>query len=60
MQDATVEILTHEEAVGRRDGIYAQVGDVEKFRRRGESYELDADELVLYDELLMLDYLLGQ
>ena len=60
MSDVVVEILTHDEAAGRREDIYAIVGDVEKFRRRGEAYDLDSDELVLDDELLTLDYLLDE
>ena len=58
MGDATINILTRAEATDRRQEILDLVGDEQKFRARGESYELDSDELVLYDELRMLDYLL--
>mgnify|MGYP007003570573 FL=1 len=58
MGDATINILTRAEATDRRQEILGLVGDEQKFRARGESYELDSDELVLYDELRMLDYLL--
>lgn len=58
MKDASIEILTREEATNRRRQILAQVGNETKFRTRGECFELDSDELVLYDELRMLDYLL--
>lgn len=60
MSDAVVEVLTHAEAIKQRREIISRVGDIEKFRLRGESFELDADELVLYDELLTLDYLLDE
>ena len=60
MQDATIKVLTREEAAQRRAEILVRVGDEEKFRIRGESYELDSEELVLYDELRMLDYLLDE
>jgi len=59
MASVTPEIFSRQEAEERRDEIFAQVGDVQKFRERGEAYELDEDELVLYDELLTLDFLLG-
>lgn len=58
MQDATIKVLTREEATNRRQEILSIVGNEERFRARGESFELDSDELVLYDELRMLDYLL--
>lgn len=58
MADATINILTREEAMNRRQEILGLVGEEERFRVRGESYELDSDELVLHDELRMLDYLL--
>lgn len=58
MQDATIQILTREEATNRRRQILAQVGNETKFRTRGECFELDSDELVLYDELQTLEYLL--
>jgi len=58
MGDATINILTRAEATDRRQEILGLAGDEQKFRARGESYELDSDELVLYDELRMLDYLL--
>lgn len=59
MASVIPEIFSRQEAVRRRDEILAQVGDADRFRERGEAYELNADELVLYDELLTLDYLLG-
>lgn len=60
MQDATINVLTREEATNRREQILVQVGNQEKFRARGKAYELDSEELVLYDELRMLDYLLDK
>ena len=59
MAAVTPEIYTRQQAEPRRQHIIEQVGDEQKFRKRGEAYELDAEELVLYDELLTLDYLLG-
>lgn len=60
MASVVPEILSRAEAERRRAEILAQVGDEQKFRDRAEDYELDADELVLYDDLLTLEYLLGE
>jgi len=59
MGAVTPEVYTRHKAEALRREILEQVGNEQKFRERGEAYELDADELVLYDELLTLDYLLG-
>lgn len=59
MGAVTPEVYTRHQAEALRREILEQVGNEQKFRERGEAYELDADELVLYDELLTLDYLLG-
>ncbi|GAA2044491.1 hypothetical protein GCM10009720_26800 [Yaniella flava] len=59
-RDGLVEIWTREEAEARCEAIFAEVGNVEKFRRRGRDFELDAEELVLYDELTTLEYLLDE
>lgn len=58
MASVIPEIFSRQEAERRRHEILVQVGDAHRFRERGEAYELNADELVLYDELLTLDYLL--
>jgi len=60
MAAVTPEVYTRQQAEARRQEILDQVGNEQKFRERGEAYELDADELVLYDELLTLDYLLDE
>lgn len=59
MRDAEVNIWTREEATNRRQEILTLVDNEEKFRARGASFELDSEELVLYDELRMLEYLLS-
>ena len=52
--------LLPERARARRDEIIRLVGgDEARFRERARNYLLDAEELVLYDELRALDYLLG-
>lgn len=55
---ARVEILSRQEAEERREAILAQVGDEEKFRDRGEYYELDLEDTLLFNELRQLEYLL--
>lgn len=52
--------MTVEQAIGERQAIQSRVGDLDAFRRRGENYELDAEEIVIYDNLKVLDYLLGE
>ena len=59
MAAVTHKVYSRQEAEALRRKILEQIGNEQKFRERGESYELDADELVLYDDLLTLDYLLG-
>lgn len=56
--DVRTTVHTRENAVARREEILAQVGDPAAFRRRGEAFELNAEELALYSELLDLEYLL--
>lgn len=58
MVSVTPEIYSRQQAEERRQEILVQVGDERKFRDRAEAFELDADELVLYDELMTLEYLL--
>ncbi|GAA2004202.1 hypothetical protein [Brevibacterium samyangense] len=60
MSTATVITFTREEAEAKRNAILEQVRDPDEFRRRGENYELDPSDRLLYDDLRELDYLLGE
>jgi len=35
------------------------IDDVEEFKQRGQHYELSADELIRYEKLMELEFLLG-
>jgi len=60
MSAVTVDRLTVAQARARRDEILRQVGgDENSFRERAADYLLDAEELALFDELRVLDYLLA-
>lgn len=55
-----MRVMTVEEGIAERQAILDQVGDVQRFRERGENFELNAEELALYDDLKTLDYLLAE
>lgn len=57
---ASMRTMTVEQAIAERQAIQSRVGDLGAFRRRGETYELDAEEIVIYDDLKVLDYPLGE
>lgn len=59
MTTCSLEILTSAEAVARRSELMKEIGDVERFKERGETFQLDADDRVKYNELLNLEFLLG-
>ena len=53
------EILTHAEAQRRYDELRSAIDDLEEFKQRGQHYELSADELIRYEKLMELEFLLG-
>lgn len=61
MMTPTVEVLSVETALVRRDEVLASVGgDEGALRTRAAAYALSAREMAALDELDELDYLLGQ
>lgn len=56
---ARAEVLSRESAQSRYDRLLRTIGDVDAFRARADVFALDSDELVMFDELQELEYLLG-
>src|SRR5699024_215641 len=56
----SVRVMTVDQAFAERQAILDQIGDEQCFRQRGQNFELDAEELVLYDDLKTLDFLLAE
>jgi hypothetical protein len=60
MAPIVVDRMTVEEARARREEIIRRAGgDESRLRERAEAYLLSADELVLFNELESLDFLLA-
>jgi len=59
MTAVTPEVITSDDAGARYQALRDMIGDVAGFKRRAESYELDAQDRALYDALVELEYLLG-
>lgn len=60
MSIVTPEVLTRTQAIERYDALVASIGDVEDFKLRAEAYELDDEDVAVYDDLVELEYLLGR
>lgn len=58
MSISNVEVIDVAAAERRRDEIVRTIGDVVAFTARGEAYELNLDERVLFEELRDLEFLL--
>lgn len=58
MSISTVEVIDVADAERRRDEIIRSVGDVAVFIARGEAYELDLEDRILFEELRDLEFLL--
>lgn len=57
----TIITLTVEQAVERREAILDELRLTEEvLRDRAAKYQLDADEMVLFEELEDIDFLLGE
>lgn len=56
----SVRVMAVDQAFAERQAILDQIGDEQRFRQRGENFQLDAEELVLYDDLKTLDFLLAE
>lgn len=53
------EIMTLAEAMRRYDALRSQIPNLELFRAKAEAYALDSEGQAIYDDLVELEYLIG-
>lgn len=59
MPMATTEIISLEDARKRHATLIAGISDLDEFKARGIAYALSDDDQALYDDLMELEYLIG-
>lgn len=60
MSISSVEVIDTVAAEERLEALRARIEDVELFKARGETYDLDVAETALYNELRDLEFLLAR
>ncbi|WP_209374297.1 hypothetical protein [Brevibacterium renqingii] len=53
-------VLSTAEAERIRRDLVSNIGDVDDFKARAESYQLDTEDRALYDDLIEIEFLLGR
>lgn len=59
MPTATTEIISLEDARNRYAALTTGISDLDEFKARGNAYALSDDDQALYDDLMELEYLIG-
>lgn len=59
MPTATTEIISLEDARNRYTALITGISDLGEFKARGDAYALSDDDQALYDDLMELEYLIG-
>lgn len=59
MPIARTEIISLEDARNRYAALIAGISDLDEFKARGNAYALSDDDQALYDDLMELEYLIG-
>lgn len=59
MSMSAVTYVSERAAQKRYDELVGRIPNLERFMEQGLNYELDVDEMAVYDELRRLEFLLG-